>query len=744
MRYLIVFYLLLLPSFLWTKNKPQIKLSISDKLSILADRSSTNPKTGNLIFHDNVTINYEDIHIKTQKLTLNIKDKSFYTKGKSSIRKFDIYLETDEPITGNNKTKTFKLQKSKGKYRQLHYIVDNIILKNHIAKLNNVKFSTCECPGEKLNSYHFTVKTISINIKDRNISLDDTWFYLYRLPLVKIPNIISNLRTKIPFRLNIAYRDQWGLYERLTYLKQFNKNTFFSTFFEFREKRGYVNNINYKYTAKDFFNQINLTYGYDRNQDFDFINSKGEKIIARNKVEEDKFSLQWHYRQKFSKRFKVEGRINFITEYNANEEYIPDLIDPYPQVFSNLNFFYEQDNYTISLHYRPRINRFSSVIETTPELILDTDYLPIFFNTYYKGFYSLGRYSTKFRETDDNNPQVWNDYASFRIHTQNSFFVQLKHKNWLNITPYASLRWNYYNNSSNVAVNQQEFQENIIRDDLFIIPTEPFNNYNTNGIGINRLLFEYGIRTSFTLKSKSKIDKNSSYTNYINPYILYYQQRTNSPEQSSLYFTNEDLFQEQNILSYGFNQKFIRDRYNHKKEILDLDFSLNSIFRSSLINENTGLILNTLVSWYPTDKLNILYSQSWNLNRGDTSYWNLMLKYKYSKDFNAYISYHRQNDANYPLAPSTVFGDNFNLFPENGFLIFRQNENISGGMRFYSNNYSTTLSFTQDLKNSHLSSFSWHHTIHSQCIDYKIKVSESTSFDSPSISFSILLKHLKF
>ena len=96
------------------------------------------------------------------------------------------------------------------------------------------------------------------------------------------------------------------------------------------------------------------------------------------------------------------------------------------------------------------------------------------------------------------------------------------------------------------------------------------------------------------------------------------------------------------------------------------------------------------------------------------------------------------------LLHQQFFTDNLNLFPEDGFLIFRQNENISGGLQFNSKNYSTKLSFSQDLKNSHLSSFSWQNTIHTQCIDYKIKISESTSFDNPSVSFSILLKHLRF
>ncbi|MBN1872352.1 MAG: LPS-assembly protein LptD [Candidatus Omnitrophica bacterium] len=391
----------------------------------------------------NVSINYKDIRITCDKITVNLDAKEGLAEGNVTLYQQDNVFSA-ENVVYNFENKTGELINGEMKMPPWYGNAESIEkVADQEFDLNKSYITTCDY--EKPH-YRIEARTIKIYLGDR-VTAWNVLFYVGDMPIMYIPYYNHPLKDNLP-QVNLVpgHNDEWGAYLLSSWRYYFHPDSKGHVHVDWRSKRGFAEGLDYKYGMEKFGKGYARFYYLHDKEPGSGIDDKRYRVQVRHKwpVDENTFMAgEFH---------KLSDR-DFIKDFFYKEEY---ELDHEPQTY--LTLIGAKENYTLSMLYRPKVNDFFTVTERLPEARLNIRKLKLLnhLNLYYTNTSSIAVLNKSFAN-DVDGARAGDSYDATRADTYNELSYPFSLFGFLNLNPFIGTRQTFY-------TEDEAGNDNIVRD----------------------------------------------------------------------------------------------------------------------------------------------------------------------------------------------------------------------------------------------------------------------------------------
>jgi LPS-assembly protein len=292
----------------------------------------------------------------------------------------------------------------------------------------------------------FHVKSRSVRVyMDNRVIFSNSTVYIGQTPVFWFPYIFANLNNS-GFEFLPGYDSRWGAYLLTAYSFPIGKGD--SLQGKVRADARTELGVAFGFDAK-------MKYGKDDRSHGEFISYYAFDTQPDRKVggpgEPDESGREGRYRVTFKQRLFLTddiygtADINLLSDVDFLEDFFPNefRVDPQPDNYLSLTKW--DEFYTLTLMGRFQVNDFQDTTERLPELVFDFKQHRLFgLPVYYDGETSIGHYRRAFSVEPEFGELDFPNYQATRFDTFHQLSLPTQFFGWLNITPRAGFRLQYY------------------------------------------------------------------------------------------------------------------------------------------------------------------------------------------------------------------------------------------------------------------------------------------------------------
>ena len=418
---------------------------------------------------------------------------------------------------------------------------------------------------------------------------------------------------------------------------------------DYYSKRGPGGGVAIDANTQDSFTEA-MIYGV---HDKDF---KKDERKARFKYDQERYDMYISHLNHITPRLDFRGHLEHLSDPEFLHDFFKDRSDLDPQPISFGALEYQFDRLSVGAYVRPRTNDFFSVVETLPELRIDTPRQELFKNIYYQGEMSYSYKRMKWRDYDYPRSAGGidtKDYESSRFDSLHMFYYPFELFDSLNIIPRAGVRMTAYSKTSKTKIDQDQLNTYFSVDSVETDPAGNIVNYDSKGGSEVRFTGELGVEMNAKFyrtwdDAKSAFWEVDGLRHVAVPYLNYnYVPDPTLDRDKIYYFDDIDRITEQHFVRLGIQNRLQTRRGAYgKQEIYDwasLEHYVDFHFHKEKGFDNMG-DFGTIFKWNPFPDFTATADFLMDLGEGEISKFETRFDYKINEDWNVFIGYLYQND----------------------------------------------------------------------------------------------------
>lgn len=406
----------------------------ANRIEVNGDEVEYFPKEKKVVGVGNISIDYGDVRLTSDKIIVHTDTKDVEAEGKVILKNPTTEIR-GEKIRYNFETKKGEILKARVKSAEWHGGGERVdILSENNYRISGGYITSCDLDKPH---YKISAKNVTVYPDDKVVAKDVT-LKIGNMPVAFLPRYNYSLETDWPtIDVIPGKRGKWGVFALSSYRYEINKDNRVTLRLDERERWGLSEGLDYKFTSNDFGQGLLRTY-YTHQRDRD----RNEPV----KAEEERYRIQLRH------RLGIRDNITAFSEYHrlSDSEMTKDYFyrEEYERESSPESYVYLLDRnpeYALSFLARKRINHFQAVTERLPELRFDLknqelagDWMPVYFKT-------DTSFTNLTRKTADNST----DSDAVRFDTFNKLSSPRRIADFLSIEPFVGMRDTFYTKNIN-------------------------------------------------------------------------------------------------------------------------------------------------------------------------------------------------------------------------------------------------------------------------------------------------------
>lgn len=390
------------------------------------------PKEKKIVGSGNISIDYGDVKLSCDRITVYTDTKDAYAEGGVILRTSTGDIK-GEKIKYNFNTKKGEILKIRIKAGEWYGGGERAeLIPDGSVKITNGYMTSCD-----LEEPHYKISSKNVTIYPENkIVAKNVVFKIGKVPVAYLPRYDYSMDTEWPtFNLVPGKKKKWGLFLLTSYRYEMNEGNKFTIRLDEREHWGLGEGLDYRYTFGDLGHGLLRTY-YTHQRDRD----RGETI----KAEEERYRVQVRHRLDMNEDLTALLEYHRLRDEDVTKDFFyREEYDREPSPESYLYLLEKKPEYALSFLARKRVNRFQNVVERLPEFRFDLKDQGIFeMPLYFKTDTTVTNLNSKTANSDVDGDVI-------RFDTYNRLSGPLRVFNFLSITPFAGTRETFYNKDVN-------------------------------------------------------------------------------------------------------------------------------------------------------------------------------------------------------------------------------------------------------------------------------------------------------
>ena len=604
-----------------------------------------------------VSITYKDSVLYCERLVYNTVTKDFTASGKVRIVGQMSDFRANE-ITGNLDTKLYQTG--------LHHLTNGpwyIIgqeaqsFPDRSVDSNRVRVTTCDIHGDPC--WHIEGSEVHY-MENGDFEVWNPVIYFSGFPVFWLPYMKSDIDTNDGiFQIKPGYSSDWGAFVLASTSVEWSENVQSKFMLDYRAKKGLGGGVETNIKTEDTSTKI-LIYG---TQDSDPPN--GNDGFNRFETQSNRYRLHLnHISHYYNDKMTLRAKVDKLSDHHVIEDFFDD--DEHDDKFLQYNSYFDlewmEENYAWSVHYRPRINDFYSVVERSPEIRFDLPRYEFADNWYYTNSNSLARLETRWRDFDVALPTVDefnnplnplpidnDDYSAVRFDSLHMFHYQTMVNDWLNIIPRSGLRFTYYSDSSDTEIDEAALSGLINANNPERAPLFAVTNYDDDGGSLFRILGEVGFEANFKMYNtdhdyKSEFWEIDGLRHVMQPYLNWNWIPFSTEDRDHTYFFDEiDRISEHNLVRVGVDNRWQTRRNGKIHTFLTVENYVDFHIQSEDGNEGLGEF-GTNVEWRPFSNFSVRSDLLIDLDRADINVYRFSTNYRITDKLFTTFGYSYRSD----------------------------------------------------------------------------------------------------
>lgn len=395
------------------------------------------PKEKKIVGTGNVSIDYEDVSLVCDRITVYAETKDAEAEGNVTLKSPGAEVK-GERVKYNFTTKKGEIMNARMQSGDWYAGGEKIdIASDGSYTLENGYITSCN-----LSEPHYKIKTRSITIyPDNKVVAKNVTMSVGNMPVMYLPRYDYSLDADWPtFNIIPGKRSKWGVFALTSYRYQIDEGNKVTLKIDEREKWGLAEGLDYKYSTDDFGQGLLRTY---------YTNQRNVDRNETLKGEEDRYRVQVRHRWDINEHVTALAELHKLNDAEVTKDFF--YREEYDRESSPESYIYllnSQPEYGLSFLTRKRINRFQSVVERLPELRFDlkdqaVSGLPIYFKT----DTTLTSLNSKTADSDTDSDVI-------RFDTYNKFTSPLHIADFLSVSPFIGMRDTFYSKDINGEEDQ--------------------------------------------------------------------------------------------------------------------------------------------------------------------------------------------------------------------------------------------------------------------------------------------------
>jgi lipopolysaccharide export system protein LptA len=376
----------------------------------------------------NVSIKHGDIELTCDKIVVYTDTKEAICEGNVKITQPGSSMEGDR-INYNFSTKKGYTIKTKVKAPPFYGVADEVAQtgdKEVVLKKGYV--TTCD-----LEKPHYSIRAKEVQIFfEKKIVARHVSFFVGNTPVLYMPLYVQPLFEKKPEVTIVPGRTgDWGYYALTAWRYYFNDDSKGHIHFDYREKKGLAEGIDYKYNAKDLGTGVARFYYAHENDDLT-ANKTGSK--------DDRWRTQYRHSIDLPEDTACTIEFNKLSDRDFVKDYIYREFEENPTTDNYILFETTKRNYIMTLLARKRMNTFFTVVERLPEFKLQINNQRLGdTNFYYFSQDAVTNFVKRYDEADNRSRD-----ESVRVDAYHKLSYAKKLFKFLYVTPFIATRQTFY------------------------------------------------------------------------------------------------------------------------------------------------------------------------------------------------------------------------------------------------------------------------------------------------------------
>lgn len=379
----------------------------------------------------NVSITYKDVLLTCDKITVHLDTKDAIAEGNVKITQKESYF-TGEKILYNFDKRTGDIVNGYINSKPFYGKADEIAkVSEKEIKLDRGYVTTCEL--EKPH-YRVQARQVKIYLEDRVVA-KHILFFVGNVPIMYFPYYVQPLKEQTAHAtIQVGKESEWGYYVLTSYRYYFSEICNGKFLVDYRTKKGLAEGVDNKYRINGLGDGVVRFY---------YTNENDSTAYDREGDTQSKYRVQVRHKWDMGNDTVATLELNKVRDQNFVKDYLYKEYEEAGDPDNYLSFITTKDNYTISLLFRKRMDKYFDVVERLPEFKIEipnnrlTEKFPIYYKQETAGVYL----NHTFPETDLEDQK---DVSTIRFDTYHRLSYASKLLGSLSVTPYAAIRETYY------------------------------------------------------------------------------------------------------------------------------------------------------------------------------------------------------------------------------------------------------------------------------------------------------------
>jgi len=406
-------------------------------IEVNGDQVEFFPKEKKVVGKGNVTIDYEDVKLSCDKITVFSDTKDVEAEG-------NVVLITPggeikgERVNYNFGTKQGTILKGRAHSGEWYGAGEKIELLSASAyRVIDGYITSCDLPHP-----HYKIVSKSVTIyPDNKVVAKDVTVKMGNVSVAYLPKYHFALKGGWP-NVNIipGLKNRWGAFALNSYRYEMDEENALTFRVDERAKWGLAEGLDYKYALNGLGGGLLRTY---------YTNQRNVDRNEPEKGEQQRYRIQGRHRWDINDHAMAIMEYHRLSDRNMTKDFF--YREEYERESSPESYIYALDRnaeYSLSLLARKRANHFQTVTERFPELRFNLKDqklfdLPVFFKT-----------DNTFTNLNQKTSANANDINAIRFDTYNKLSMPLRLIDSLSVTPFAGLRETAYSRELNDDKNE--------------------------------------------------------------------------------------------------------------------------------------------------------------------------------------------------------------------------------------------------------------------------------------------------
>lgn len=376
----------------------------------------------------NVSIKYGDTELKCDKIIVYTDTKEAVCEGAVKIIQPGVSME-GERINYNFSTKTGYALKSEMKATPFYGAAERVAQTEHETfELKDGYVTTCN-----LEKPHYSMRAKEVQIfLNRKIVAKHVSFFVGNAPIFYMPLYVQPLFEKKPEVTIIpGHTGDWGYYGLTAWRYYFNDNSKGHIHFDYREKKGLAEGIDYKYNSGELGQGIARFYYAHENDDL---------TVNKSGLKDDRWRIQYMHSIDLPEDTVCKMELNKLSDRDMVKDYLYREYEENPSPDNYILFETAKPNYILSVLARKRLNTFFTVVERLPEVKLRVNNQRIKdTNLYYTSQNAITNFIKRYDDVGNQSPD-----DSIRVDNFHKLSYAARLFKFLYVTPFIATRQTFY------------------------------------------------------------------------------------------------------------------------------------------------------------------------------------------------------------------------------------------------------------------------------------------------------------